>query len=65
MTEQEIAKHKADIDKLSQINMARLWRHAPVGHIYFDSTKPIAAYFQQKFKEKGGMTSDISKAIGW
>ena len=65
MTEPEIAKHKADIDKLSQIDMARLWRYAPTGHIYFDTSKPIAAYFQQKFKEKGGMTCDISKAIGW
>jgi hypothetical protein len=65
MTEQEIARHKADIDAMSQMDMAYMWRKAPVGHIYFDTTSPLAAYFQQKFKEKGGMTSDISKSIGW
>lgn len=63
MTEQDIAKHKADIDKLSQTDMARLWRFAPSGHIYF--TLPLAEYFKQKFREKGWLTPEISKAIGW
>ena len=64
MTDQELAKHKEDIDKLSQMDMARLWRFAPPGHVYFNGSGPLAHYFGQKFKEKGGMTSDISKAIG-
>jgi hypothetical protein len=61
--EQELAKHKADIDAMSQIDMARLWRFAPPGHIYLNGS--LAHYFAQKFKEKGGMTPGISKAIGW
>lgn len=65
MTEHEIALHKSKIDSLSQMDMAYLSRFAPSGHAYFDSTNPLSSYFQQKFKEKGGMTSNISKAIGW
>jgi len=65
MTEQEIEKHKVNIDAMSQMEMARLWRFAPCGepHPYFDSTTPLADYFIKKFKEKGGMTSEISKAM--
>jgi len=66
MTEQEIAKHKADIDNLSHIDMARLWRFTPSssGHPYFND-KTLFDYFQTKYQEKGGMTPSISKAIGW
>jgi len=65
MTDQEIAKHKEDIDKLSQYNMAALQRFAPCGHPYFDMRNgDLSDYFQQKFKEKGGMTPGISKSLG-
>ena len=65
MTEQEITQHKEAIDKMSQLELARLWRFAPSGHIYFDSSLPLAEYFREKFKEKGGFTPSISKRIGW
>ena len=33
------------IDNLTHIEMARLWRHAPEGHIFFDTSRPFAVYF--------------------
>jgi hypothetical protein len=66
MTDTEITKAKEDIDKMSQIEMARLWRFAPSGHPYFDSTNgDLFKYFKKKFKEKGWFTPAVSKAIGW
>ena len=66
MTDQEIAKHKKDIDKLSQYEMAALRRFAPYGHPYFDMRNgDLSDYFENKFKEKGGMTPEISKRLGW
>lgn len=65
MTTQEMIKAKEDIDKMSQMDMARLWRFAPSDHPYFDSTNGVYEYFEKKFKEKGGFTPEISKAIGW
>jgi len=65
MTDIEIENHKRRIDTLSQISMASLWRNAPSGHPYFDSTTPLADYFQKRFQSLGGMTPRISKEIGW
>lgn len=66
MTPEQIIKAKTEIDGMSQISMASLRRFAPCGHPYFDSTNgDLADYFEAKFKEKGGMTPEISKAIGW
>ena len=66
MTEEQIIKAKENIDKMSQESMASLHRFAPSGHPYFDKTNgDLSDYFQEKFKEKGGMTSEISKSIGW
>jgi hypothetical protein len=53
------------IHNMSQIQMARLFRHAISGHKYFDNTKPYNMVFQDRFQELGGMTSAISKKIGW
>jgi len=61
VTEEQIRQHKADIDGMSQIEMARLYRFAPAGHPYFVSGTEVQAYFALKFK---GFTSAISKAIG-
>lgn len=54
-----------EINKLTQIEMAYLHRFAPAGHIYFDGRLPYAEIFKQRFNELGGMTPEISKAIGW
>jgi hypothetical protein len=65
MTEEEITTAKAKIDKLTQLEMARLWRFAPAGHPYFSPKFPLSDYFDARFRELGGMTLEISKAIGW
>lgn len=53
------------IQKLSHFEMAKLWRLAPSGHPYFDTTLPYYEVFEKRFNELGGMTSEISKQIGW
>lgn len=54
---------KKAIDEMSQFSMASLWRNAPSGHPYFQGE--TGEYFSKVFKEKGGMTTEISKEIGW
>ena len=53
------------INNMSQIELARLWRSAPAGHPYFDNSLPYFKVFEKRFKELGGMTSEISKNLGW
>ena len=53
------------INQMSQIDMASLWRFAPSGHPYFDTTKPYFRVFNKRFAELGGFTPTISKSIGW
>ena len=66
MTEPEIVEAKKVIDGMSQYEMASLWRFAPSGHPYFDSTNgDLAKYFSDKFKKRGGFTPEISKSLGW
>lgn len=65
MTEEEIRQHKVDIDKMTQKQMARLHRFAPSGHPYFRTDLPLYVYFEKRFAELGGWTSEISKEIGW
>jgi hypothetical protein len=54
---------KAAIDKLTQLEMARLWRFAPSGSIYFQ--RDACSYFRERFIALGGFTPEISKQIGW
>ena len=55
-----------EINKMSHLEMCKLWRQAPVGHEYFDSTLPYASVFQARlFNHFGGFTPEISKQIGW
>ena len=53
------------INQMSHVGMARLWRFAPSEHPYFDSSMPYFKIFNKRFKELGGFTPEISKAIGW
>jgi len=53
------------INSMTQVEMARLYRFSPVGHRYFDKTKPYWKVFSERFTKLGGMTPGISKAIGW
>lgn len=65
MTEKGIQEHKDTIDKLSREEMARLWRFAPSGHVYFISDTEVHDHFAERFKELGGFSPSISKKIGW
>jgi hypothetical protein len=56
-------EEKQKIDKMSQLEMARLWRFAP-------STEPLfqgdtGKYFKKVFKEKGFFSPKISKTLEW
>ncbi len=52
------------INSMSREEMARLWRFAPSGHPYFDTTLPYYEIFRKRFDELGGFSPAISKAIG-
>lgn len=53
------------IESMSHEEMCKLWRSAPSGHIYFDSSKPYAEIFSKRlFEHFGGITPEISKRIG-
>ncbi len=54
---------RAKIDGMSQIEMARKYRFAPIGDPMFQGR--VGTYFAKRFKELGGMTPAISKQIGW
>lgn len=65
----KLSELKKEIDGMSQIEMARLWRFAPSEKCMFTPNKQddqeLQEYFSKKFKEKGGMTPSVSKRIGW
>ncbi len=54
---------KKEIDSMSQEDMAYKWRFAPSGDPMFQDE--AGDYFEKRFKELGGFTSEISKRIGW
>lgn len=56
-------KEIAQINQMSQFEMASLWRFAETGHPYFDRNLPYFEVFNKRFKELGGFTPEISKAI--
>jgi len=60
-------EEQAEIDKInamSHYDMCALWRFAPVGHRYFDHTKPFHEVFRKRLFEKfGGFTPEISKSL--
>lgn len=55
---------KAAIGALTQFEACRIWRFAPTGHPYIMHGE-VGDYFDKKFKELGGFTPEISKALGW
>ena len=64
-TPEQIANELAIINNMSHAEMARLWRFAPGGHIYFHTALPFYDVFKKRFDSFGGMTPEISKLIGW
>ena len=65
MTEDEIRIETDNINFMNQEAMCRLWRFAPMGHPYFDKTKPLYEIFARRFKFLGGLTPEMSRRIGW
>ncbi len=65
MTKEQIKKCKKDIDGMTQLEMARLLKFAPIGSVYFSLENPkIVKYFKRRFNFLGGMTTAISKELG-
>jgi len=65
-TDDQQRKMVRDINKLTQIECARLHRFAPAGHPYFrNDIALVSNAFEARFKAVGGMTPEISKLIGW
>lgn len=57
-------EHKATIDAMTQIEMARMWRFSATGNPLLQGE--AGTYFQKVFfEEKGGFTTAISKQLGW
>ena len=54
-----------EINGLSRYEMCRLTRFAPIGHKYFDTSKPYYEFFKKRFQELGGFSPEISKSLGW
>jgi hypothetical protein len=64
MDEATKQNYRDKIDEMSQEEMARLWRFAPPGHPIFDTRNGLDKYFNERFKELGGWTPEISKKLG-
>ncbi len=56
-------EQKKQIDDMSQHTMCRLWRFAASGHPLL--AEDAGQYFKKVMTEKGGMTPEISKSLGW
>ena len=61
----EIQAEYDKINAMSHEECCRLWRFAPSGHPYMDSTLPYWKVFEAGFDSFGGFTPEISKKIGW
>jgi len=62
-TEEEIKRLEDEINSMSQIDMARHRRFAEIGNPMFRLDLPLHEKFAKRFKELGGFTPEISKAI--
>ena len=58
-----VEEMKDIIDGMSQEDLCRKWRFAHAGDPFLQGE--VGEYFSQKLREKGGMTPEISKRIGW
>ena len=56
-------EQKKEIDGMTQYQLCSRWRFAPVGDPLFQGD--TGDYFTKRVREKGGMTSEISKSLGW
>lgn len=65
MNQDEIEKYTNIINNMTRLEMANMWRHSPIGHIYFNESLPLYKIFKARFDELGGFSPEISKEIGW
>jgi hypothetical protein len=65
LTPEQISSYLVQISTMSHIQMAHKWRFAECGDPMFDRRYPLFEAFDKRFKEFGGFTPEISKAIGW
>ena len=66
VNEKQKIQIRKTIDMLDQYECAKMYRFSckdqnPI----FDSRNGLFEYFMKKFSSVGGMTSSISKSIGW
>lgn len=54
---------KEKIDNMTQYQMGKELRFSPVGNPMMCGD--LGEYFMMRFKELGGMTTEISKSLGW
>lgn len=54
---------KSEIDQLTQIQRAKIWRFAESDNKYLSEEN--FPYFNQHFLSVGGFTSEVSRQIGW
>ena len=64
MSPVEIEIELARIAKMTHFELAAAWRNLPIGHPIF-TTPELATAFRERFSALGGMTPQISKAVGW
>jgi len=64
MNNEQLQKYHEKIDTMDQLQMAARWRFAEAGDVIF-SIPELFEHFKKRFNELGGMTSEISKKLGW
>ena len=64
MTPEQVEDHLRRIECMTHEEMAWLHRWAPAGHPYF-MPGPLFRAFHARFDAFGGMTTEMSKKIGW
>ncbi len=65
LTDQDIIDWTHKIGMMTHVEMCKLWRFAPSGHPIFDSALPLYDIFSKRFTAFGGMTTKISKELGY
>ncbi|MCK5081415.1 MAG: hypothetical protein KAR31_00780 [Candidatus Omnitrophica bacterium] len=56
-------EQKKQIDSMTQYQLCSKWRFAKCGDPLLAGD--AGAYFKTRMQELGGMTSEISKSLGW
>ena len=70
-TQEDIEEIGKKISALSQLELCKLNRFAPVGHEFFRNDlillngDNLGSHFMKTLHAKGGFTPEISKQLGW